>query len=675
MKKKLFNNKGSTMLILVIAIAVISLLGTSILAVTMMNYKIKLANTEMKEAFYLSESGLDKAYEKAYDLIVKAVEKADEKADAFVDDFDADRMFDLIEEGKTTGDFTYLLPKIPGEGTVYSYDENAIQDEAKDLFEQEYKDLILGEGYYTSEDDIADVLKKASEGTLKVIVNNEESLEFTDNSMIVGIESEYISEKETKKTTAVNLIVDVPKYNESYTVETKTVDVNPFWLKVLAAGNLNINNSSIFNGDVFVEENLNVNSAGINPKFNNNLAVRGYRGSGDYLNENKGIRLNSSSITNVSNVFAKNILLTASGAEFRANSSGSKIYVRDDMEINNTYQKVYINGSYYGFSDGRESSSPDTSSGININETSGLNLNITGGLYLHGTSYVDVYNSSGSKYQTGESLSVKGNYRAYLQPLLNYSPSDGGSIDLRNVGFTDYGHLRLADHLSSGGPLTAMHKADYINYYHSEYGDLTIPTGISISGTRRTLGSAIDGGILTSSSYDPFNSAHRKDFDDAEKEYKKETEGLGYTTDIEGNSIGVLKFSEEIKYITLIKDDDPLNFIYINGGSGSITLDKVKYKGLIITNGDIIIGSNVESFEGAIISSGTVTIQGGQPKTFRYNKNLVSTIIADNDLHTTVFKDSVSVGELNITTFTTEDGEGGNIDFTNLLNFRNWQIK
>ena len=71
MKKKLFNNKGSTMVMLVIAVAVISLLGTSILAVTLMNYRIKLANTEMKTAFYLSESGLDRAYENAYKLIVR----------------------------------------------------------------------------------------------------------------------------------------------------------------------------------------------------------------------------------------------------------------------------------------------------------------------------------------------------------------------------------------------------------------------------------------------------------------------------------------------------------------------------------------------------------------------------------------------------------------------------
>lgn len=681
MKKKLFNKKGSTMIMLVIAIAVISLLGTSILAVTLLNYKIKLANTEMKAAFYLSESGLDKAYANAYDLIVRGVQKADEKADSFVDDFTPEKMYELIEEGKTTGDFTYLLPKASGEDIVYSYDENAIQEEAKRIFEQEYKDVILAEGVHGSEDDIADVLRNASDADLIVEVTNE-PLSFSGNTMTVGIESEYTSDKGTKKTTAVNLIVDLPKYNESYTVETKIVDVNPFWLKALAAENLNIYNSSTFKGNVYVEENLNVNSAGINPRFNNNLAVRGYTGSGDYLNENKGIRLNASSTTNVSNVFAKNILLTASGAKFRADSLGSKIYVRDDMEINSNNQTVYINGSYYGFSDGSGSSTPDTSSGININETSGLNLTITGGLYLHGTSYVDVYNASGYKYQTGESLSVKGNYRAYLQPLLNYSLS--GGKDLRNIGFTDYGHLRLADYFTDGSPLIYAHKADYINYYQSEYGGLTIPAGINISGTTRTLGSAINGGVLTPASYDPFNAAHRKDFDDAEKEYNKQTERLGYDKDVDGNNItGSLTFSNQINNnltaMTSLEIDEinnlsPLNYIHLINDGSSITLNAEKYKGLIISNGNVTIGSDVESFEGAIISGGTVTIQGSQPKTFTFNKNLVSKIIAEKDLYKSVFDGSVSVEKLNITTFTA-DGEGGNIDYTNLLKFNNWKIK
>jgi hypothetical protein len=668
MKKKLFNNKGSTMVMLVIAVAVISLLGTSILAVTLMNYRIKLANTEMKTAFYLSESGLDRAYENAYKLIVTAVTDANDAANEFVDSFDDDKMLDLIE----ARDFNYLEPKTFSEDTVYKYDESAIQEAAKDIFEKEYVDVILAKGSYIGDDDIADVLRNASDDDLIVEVTNE-PLSFSGKEMTVGIESEYTSDKGTKRITAVNLIVEIPKYNESYAIETKIVDVNPFWLKALAARRLDIENSSTFRGDVFVEENLNVNSSGINPKFNNVLAVRGYTGASDVPDEDKGIRLNDSSTANVSNVFAKNILLTAPGARFRADSSGSKIYVRDDLEINGSNQTVYINGSYFGFSDGSEGTTPDTSSGININETSGLSLTITGGLYLHGTSYVDVYNASGKKYQTGESLSIKGNYRAYLQPLLNYSLS--GGKDLRDVGFTDYGHLRLADHFNDGNPLVYAHKADYINFYQSEYGGLTIPAGINISGTIRTLGSAIDSGVLTPASYNPFNAAHREVFEEAEKEYKKQTEGLGYDTDINGNSIGVLKFSEEIKYTTLIDVDDPLNYIHLIDDGSPITLDAREYKGLIITNGNITIGPNVERFEGTIICGGTVTIQGSQLKEFYYNKNVVSKIIADKNLHKSVFDGSTIVDRLNVTTFKTDEGEGGNIDFTNLLSFRNWKIK
>lgn len=319
MKKKLFNNKGSTMVMLVIAVAVISLLGTSILAVTLMNYRIKLANTEMKTAFYLSESGLDRAYENAYKLIVTAVTDANDAANEFVDSFDDDKMLDLIE----ARDFNYLEPKTFSEDTVYKYDESAIQEAAKDIFEKEYVDVILAKGSYIGDDDIADVLRNASDDDLIVEVTNE-PLSFSGKEMTVGIESEYTSDKGTKRITAVNLIVEIPKYNESYAIETKIVDVNPFWLKALAARRLDIENSSTFRGDVFVEENLNVNSSGINPKFNNVLAVRGYTGASDVPDEDKGIRLNDSSTANVSNVFAKNILLTAPGARFRADSSGSK---------------------------------------------------------------------------------------------------------------------------------------------------------------------------------------------------------------------------------------------------------------------------------------------------------------------------------------------------------------
>ena len=666
------------MLMLVIAVAVISMLGTSILAVTLMNYKIKLANTEMKEAFYLSESGLDNAYANAYELIVDAVEEADKEAQDFIESFTPEKMLDLIE----LGDTAYLLPKTLDEDIVYSYDENEIQKDAKIKFETVYKNFILAEEDYHDKDNIADILRNASDVDLIVDVINEPLL-FSGNSMIVEIESEYTSDKGIRKTTSVSLLVDVPKYNESYTVVTKKVDVNPFWLKALAARNLNIESSSIFKGDVYVEENLNVNSSGINPKFHNVLAVRGYTSTADERDENKGIRLNAFSTTNVSDVYAKNILLTVSGAKLRADTAGSKLYVRDDLEIKSSNHIVYINGSYWGFSDGSIYGTADSSSGININETTGLSFTITENLYLNGTSYIDVVNSSGKKYQTGESLSVKGNYRAYLQPLLNYSPSDGGS-DLRNVGFADYGHLRLADNLGYGIPLIYSHKADYIYYYQSEYGGLDT-AGININGNTMTLGSSISGGVLKKASYDPINPTDRAnaDFEGAKYKYLMHTERLGYDKDVNNNLISAsLTFSNQIndnltamtsQEINDINNDDPLNYIYINNSTGDIKpLTEESYKGLIITNGNLVIDSSVKSFEGAIICGGTVTIKGGV-KTFKYNKNLVSKIISDKDLHKSIFAGKMSVEKIDITTF--EADEGGNTDFTNLLSFKNWKIK
>ena len=63
---------------------------------------------------------------------------ANDAANEFVDSFDDDKMLDLIE----ARDFTYLEPETFSEDTVYKYDESAIQEAAKVIFEEEYKDVI-----------------------------------------------------------------------------------------------------------------------------------------------------------------------------------------------------------------------------------------------------------------------------------------------------------------------------------------------------------------------------------------------------------------------------------------------------------------------------------------------------------------------------------------------------
>ncbi len=56
------NNKGSTMVLLAIAMAVIMALGVSILNIAMMQYNIRNYSTDSKQSFYRAEDGLNDVF-------------------------------------------------------------------------------------------------------------------------------------------------------------------------------------------------------------------------------------------------------------------------------------------------------------------------------------------------------------------------------------------------------------------------------------------------------------------------------------------------------------------------------------------------------------------------------------------------------------------------------------
>ncbi len=639
MKKKLCSKKGSTMVMLVVIIGIVSILGTALLGVTMVNYKIKRANTDIKQSFYLSESGLDKAYAVAYEYVAEAVRKANED---FLSEFTPENMeYWMVEEP------SFIAVDKDDEGSdIYSYKDAVIQEAAKIKFENKYMSYISSE----IAGEIEGVTESDSEKSLIVTVANEDNLEFVNKKMTLELESEYMKEG-ISKTTAVNLTLEVPKYNESYTVTTQKIPVNPFWTKVIVAKYLEIKDNCIFDGKVHVSNDATIDKSGATAQFTDELAVKG----DIYIRDGSSAKVSDTSVTN--------IFMTGRNAELTT-FPDSKLQVKDDLEIDNENQTVEINGSYYGFSDGSYSSHPDSSSGININESKNLNLKITENLYILGTSYVNVMNSSGKYYQTGESLSVKGNYMAYLQPL--FSPDDT-KLEGTNIKFTDYQYLRFADGFSGGGTMAPWDKGDYIRSYQSEYGGLKIPGGIIVN-RAITLGSYVSNNELKVDNwaYDTYKS----EFVKAEERYDKATDRLGYDA-------GTMKFSEQVKLSNVaadIEETDELGYyVYIQKGTGSKIFNERKYKGLIITNGDVVFGSNVESFEGSVVAGGTVTILGSS--TFKYNKDIASKIIADNKLHTTVFDGSSKIDEVIRLTYTSDEDAGGNTDFSNLLKFNNWKIK
>jgi len=683
MKNKIIGNKGSTLVLLVVAIGVISLLGTSVLGVTMMNYKIKKANTEIKDAFYRSEAGLDETYSNTYAFVQDAVKDSNGDANNFIGAFRLDNM-DYLKNNSPYNLCIITNIEYDDEGTpigvTYTFDEDEIQKQAEKIFNHNYKLYLDGKIASLNNLDILD--------NPKITVTdkgwNYNSADDLYTKLSLAVDSEYANDDNIQKKTSVNLTIDAPEYNEPYTVVTKIIPVNPFWTMVLTADDLNINGNSEFEGDVHISGDMNVEDDNINTSFKGDLTVNGDMN----LDGN-------SSITNVKNVYTNNIYLNGNSTTFETIGTGNKIYVKDDLELNNPNQKILIDGSYYGFSDGTYNPAPDNSSGININESSGLDIVVTEDLYLYGTSYVKINDTL--KYQTGESVSVKGNYRAYMQPLTFASAVSSDGKDLRNVEFADYDFLRLADHFSDGSNFTAMHKAAYINYYNEEYGGLTIPLGIDLNVNRiHSIGSTINEGNLEEATIAFEDYAA---FTKAEDVYDIQTTKLGYEKDHEGNDLGDVNFLEEVKLGNIPADIEnsltASKYVYIDDGTGTFTLPSGNYSGVIITNKNLIISDNVIfkgliitngnmtvsgdfDFEGALIVGGNVNLSNTGDKTFKHNKDVVSKIVAEYDLHKTIFKDSASISTIKVTTFVAGDvidDETINVDFSRLLKFNSWQMK
>ncbi len=683
MLKKIKNNNGSTLILLVMTVAVISLLGTSILGVTMMNYKIKKTNSDLKYSFYMSESGLDRAYAEAYSVVLKAADDANNAAKNKINEYDIVKLTELALNPEANSD---IIEDSDGDG-VYEYRQERIKELAKEAFETKYVEIV-------KQDIIESLMGASLDGILvddaaeklKLDVVEEEFDDFdVDTPMKLAISSEYTKKKESiTRTTDVDLIIKVPDYNDSYEVETVNLELNPFWTKVMTSENLNINKQgeTIFNGEVFVNNDLNLLGSG-RVSFMQDLAVK------------SNIKIINNKEMVAANVYTSNILLNGANAKFTSTTMNDNtvdyegVVVLDDLEMNAAGQEVTINGAYYGFGYGGGSRDNTLNSSIiiNNNNIAGLTINkgnlARGKLYLLGTSYIKGI----SPYATGESLSVRGNYAAYTKPLSYTESGAAGKYDESNVLFNYEDYLPYFPQLvewfkGGGGEITAYEKAEYIKKYQELGG-----------GSLELLGGKIrlnDTDIVTLGAY--INSQFIETSTAPLEGWPGLKADIGEAFDTKINKLGY-DYSEDgsdIYSTSEIFDNIPLDYnMEIFNGDELLYVNKVartpgdnkKYEladdvksGLIITNEDIDISGTVD-FTGVIICAGDISIlDDGGNKTFNYNKGVVSKIISENGLQETVFKNTTNVGSVSITTFGSGSSEI-NVDFSPLLKLENWSIQ
>ena len=308
------------------------------------------------------------------------------------------------------------------------------------------------------------------------------------------------------------------------------MEVNPYWTKAITANNLNINNDDTsFNGEVFVNNDTNI-GIGVNAKFGKDLSVK------------RHINIDKNGVLETKNVYTNGIFLEGEGAKFTAvkEEDSSVLYsgvmVKDDLELNAEGQVVKINGPYYGFATSQRREDFENSAIIINNEN--VELEITGDLFLYGTSYIK---DIPTKYATGESLSVKGNYIAYTVGLNSNDVSvlneeDRDDFVESNIIF-DYDRYtplpRLAEKFNDDNSEIAVYdKAKYIKAYSKNYSSsLFLGAGaIKLSGAEKALhGTAVSNGSIITSDI-PLNNMISKS-SDMQDVYDIKINKLGFDTE------------------------------------------------------------------------------------------------------------------------------------------------
>lgn len=289
-----------------------------------------------------------------------------------------------------------------------------------------------------------------------------------DNPIVIRIKSSY-THNSIPKIISATYEINIAKYNVQYNLlPTQIVKIpkNPMWSKALMVnGDMRINGGNVTIG--------NVNEGGASDANNTGIYVAGKETGIDLNNSSSILKVIGNVVTNkklilsyngentsenknvdvTGNIYARNVIIdkntvTQGNGTSVLEAKGGKIYtskiddirdgsvyIMDDLEINGEKSTVDIAGSYYGVSDGSEGArnNHDNSSSIIINTedignrvdknnnilTNNSALTIGKNVYIAGTSYINLSNNI--KYQTGESISIVGNYRAYTEPLTNPS--------------------------------------------------------------------------------------------------------------------------------------------------------------------------------------------------------------------------------------------------------------
>ncbi|SDK90386.1 hypothetical protein SAMN05216497_102101 [Clostridium cochlearium] len=630
--------KGSSLIMVVMVFAILMIFGSSVLTLTLSSYQKRVVESKEKRNRYFSESGLDIAY----GIIGKIVDKAVENGNTEVENY-------LKEELKQDESI------LKEDGSI---DEEKLKQKQSELFRSGYQNYVLKSIRKDKDNCIEKGIKiddnsderennydiNGNKPEVKLINKESEPLQFKDAGILkLEIQSTFKKENIEKKI-RVNYNISTPDYNGTYYVQTNKVQIPKLASEkaIYVDGNLDIKGNFTVDGDIYVKGNENSEEDGINIYAENCNAIfkKQVVTAGDFR-----IKKPKGNVKIYDNIYAGNFTIEqeAINSTFNVNKD---VYLNNDLELNANKSNIKIEGNLYGIGDVTnapiitEKKKPKYSSSILINsedigKQNGSSITIGEDALLMGTAYI----ATEIPYQTGESIAIKGNYRAYTYPLKSEKAKEK-KLNEEKILFEYRDPLTLATKRIEEEKemnLNFKDKSDYFKIYSEEYNNNGLnlgKSGLNFLGSISSIGASISNGSIKEDNY----TLDKENFvKDRIKEYenmifKKDSRQPKTIADIVTVNSNHKNIGDNIIYVQNI--GKPCILVGKNHSNtleqgDTINLNNGKGKGVIVTTGDVYLYGDID-FTGTIIAGGSIIVEEGSNVNIINDKNFLKSFIATN---------------------------------------------
>ena len=745
--------KGATLAYVIVVLAIIAVIGTAIVSLSLTNYKAMIVHGKKTQNLYMSESGLDKV-QKALDILTAkaitygndAVAKEDTSLSAEEDlksgDNKTEDGYKKISSEKEESQNKifkkaykeYIIKQLNPNSEVIKNEKVFLLENNKVKFnnnlikmdkEDKNKEKNEEGNYDITLIDINN--KKVSNGSGLNGILNFKTIPDDDKKEEISLrlDSKFnVKESDGDKNykdVSLTFNIEVPDYNGAYKIEEFPL-YNVCSNGLVVGENLNVGKGSTLNvdGGIFVSANvvkekkftigsmvnkkegdgvvinggtLSVNNGSLVSKNDIRLGGEGSNlkvgceteNNKSNLNLNDESKKSHSNLNNNLGVYTGNLGINGDKIGFDKDVSKGNIisnypvYAMNDLILNGEKSSINLNEGFYGINSNRTedklTGKINNSSAIIVNTDdigSGSSINIGQEAIIMGTAYI---NTKPEAYQTGESVSVKGNYIAY-------------TVDNGNVEFKYYNPLQLAK-LDS-----VDEKAKYFKDNIKNAKETTHLEGISLPDNTTSIGATISNNeVKLNNKNATLDNITDISINQVEK-YEKAINYIGSLINTKNNDNSEIEFPDkEVRKIVDIKDSDgklTKAIIYIDsendkggnltikyGNSTDVTDNEISLgngigAGIIVTKKNVILDSKDKSlkFNGTIITAGNLDLKESKKFDLVYDDNIIKKIISQNyDSFKNLFRGQVC------NNFITIKSQTNMSDNTlNLVKTSNWEV-